>query len=308
MSTSDYHSEGFDLDAIPTSQNNADNEVIYEIGGNACVSSPTKENEDKKKKGPDKEELEKDTSSPIFKSEECKQRGNDFFKKGDYLNSHDMYSDAIDACPGMKGVDIFKLKEDHELAEREKANQIYLRDTDRRRKTRSQNEDDEDKDAELNDSTEDGEDDLAPSEFKIPPHEYGTQLAVYYSNRAASLLHESRYDEAIQDCDIAILLNPKYTKAYIRRMTAYENTDQSEEALRDAKEALNLDPKNSQIRKHVNRLQKIEDERLEKLKEETMGKLKDLGNSILGNFGLSMDNFQAQQDPGTGSYNISFQN
>lgn len=307
MSTSEYQSEGFDLDAIPTSQN-ADDEVIYEIGGNASVSSSTKENEDKKKKGPDKEKIEKDTSSPIFKSEECKQRGNDFFKKGDYLNSYDMYSDAIDACPGMKGADIIKLKEEHELAEREKANQRYLRDTDRRRKTRSQNEDDEDKDAKLNDSTEDGKDDLAPCEFKIPPHEYGTQLAVYYSNRAASLLHESRYDEAIQDCDIAILLNPKYTKAYIRRMTAYENTDQSEEALRDAKEALNLDPRNSQIRKHVNRLQKIEDERLERLKEETMGKLKDLGNSILGNFGLSLDNFQAQQDPSTGSYNISFQN
>jgi len=149
---------------------------------------------------------------------------------------------------------------------------------------------------------------LTPSEFKIPTHKYGIQLAVYYSNRAACLLHECRYDEAIQDCEIAILLNPKYTKAYVRRMTAYEKTDQSEEALRDAKEALNLDPQNKEIRKHVNRLQKVEDERMEKLKEETMGKLKDLGNSILGNFGLSLDNFKAQQDPSTGSYNISFQN
>ena len=42
-------------------------------------------------------------------------------------------------------------------------------------------------------------------------------------------------------------------------------------------------------------------------KEETLGKLKDLGNSILGNFGLSTDNFKFDKDPGTGSYNIRFE-
>ena len=37
------------------------------------------------------------------------------------------------------------------------------------------------------------------------------------------------------------------------------------------------------------------------------GKLKDLGNTVLGKFGMSLDNFKAVQDPATGSYNISFQ-
>lgn len=37
------------------------------------------------------------------------------------------------------------------------------------------------------------------------------------------------------------------------------------------------------------------------------GKLKDLGNSLLGNFGMSLDNFKAVKDPASGSYSISFQ-
>jgi hypothetical protein len=38
-----------------------------------------------------------------------------------------------------------------------------------------------------------------------------------------------------------------------------------------------------------------------------LDKLKGLGNSLLGNFGLSLDNFKAVKDEKTGSYSISFQ-
>lgn len=44
----------------------------------------------------------------------------------------------------------------------------------------------------------------------------------------------------------------------------------------------------------------------EALKDEMLGKLKEMGNSVLGFFGLSLDAFKAVKDPATGSYSISF--
>ena len=39
-----------------------------------------------------------------------------------------------------------------------------------------------------------------------------------------------------------------------------------------------------------------------------MGKLKELGNTVLGKFGMSLDNFNAVKDPVTGAYSISMGN
>jgi len=52
------------------------------------------------------------------------------------------------------------------------------------------------------------------------------------------------------------------------------------------------------------RLQIQYDDKMNKMKDEALGKLKELGNSILGNFGMSLDNFNMKQDPATGSWNI----
>ena len=43
---------------------------------------------------------------------------------------------------------------------------------------------------------------------------------------------------------------------------------------------------------------------MNKMKDEAMGKLKELGNTILGNFGMSLDSFKMEQDPATGSWSI----
>ena len=154
---------------------------------------------------------------------------------------------------------------------------------------------------------EEGVDKPRPERFVPPVHPHGSKLAVYHSNRAACSLHLGRDSEAESDCSMAILLNPRYSKAYLRRMTARERMDSTADALEDARSALFIDPANVGARSNVRRLEKIEEVRMEKMKEETMGKLKDLGNSILGNFGLSIDNFKATKDPNTGSYNIAFE-
>jgi len=281
---SSFTSQGFDLDALP---DNGQADVVYEIGGGATVV----ETEVETTKGEEVDEL--------ARCEGFKQQGNEEFKKKNFLDAYDLYTEAIDACPcPMKGDDILKVRDEFNATEREKAySRQRLQDEERRKKNGSDKE--EKKTSELPKAE-------GPKTFHLPPQENGDKLAIYYCNRAATLTNMERYDEAVRDCDVASLLDEKYTKAFVRRSAAHEKADRTEEALRDAKQALALEPGNASIRKSVGRLQKIENERLEKLKEETMGKLKDLGNSLLGNFGLSLDNFQAVQDPGTGSYNISF--
>ena len=54
------------------------------------------------------------------------------------------------------------------------------------------------------------------------------------------------------------------------------------------------------------RLETESEERMTKMKDEALGKLKQLGNSILGNFGMSLDNFNMKQDEKTGSWNIRY--
>jgi len=301
MTTEEFNSEGFDLDAIPSTNNtNSGCDIVYEIGGGTSTE-----------KHPSSVATE---ASAISNAEELKGKGNEQFKAGNHLDAYDYYTDAIEACPGMKGSEMLDMREKHEDEEREKAYRMNRREVHSRTRmppldsNNASSESPKTESPKIDAGEEENNEKFVPCKFEIPHHEYGQYLAVYYSNRAACLLHLGRYAEAVNDCDVALLVNPRYAKALIRRMNAYEKTERTEEALKDAKMAQEIDPKNKDIRNHVQRLQKIEDARIEKLKEETMGKLKDLGNSILGNFGMSLDNFKTNKDPNTGSYNISFQN
>lgn len=69
---------------------------------------------------------------------------------------------------------------------------------------------------------------------------------------------------------------------------------------------MELDPKNLNAKAAVSRLQPNVDKKREEMKEEMISKLKELGNTVLGKFGMSIDNFKAEQDPNTGGYSIKF--
>lgn len=137
--------------------------------------------------------------------------------------------------------------------------------------------------------------------------EHDASRAIYYCNRAACYAGLNRWGETLYDCDRALEYNPTYVKALARRAIALERLERLEEAQKDLEAWVAVEPRNPRGKGELERVTKAITERNEKLKDEMLGKLKDLGNTILGKFGLSLDNFKAEKDPNTGSYSISFQ-
>jgi len=58
---------------------------------------------------------------------------------------------------------------------------------------------------------------------------------VYFANRAACQLKLRQWGPAASDCTRALEVDPAYLKALLRRCTAYEELDDLEKALTDAK-------------------------------------------------------------------------
>jgi len=143
-------------------------------------------------------------------------------------------------------------------------------------------------------------------------------LAIYHCNRAACYVMLEQYDSAVKDCSVAIDLNPGYLNAYLRRGRAYvvlialtdkldEKVRNSRSALEDMQKVLELNPQHTEAREETQKLEAEEKKLLEQQKDEMLGKLKDLGNGILGKFGLNLNNFKTVQDPKTGGYSVNFQ-
>lgn len=85
--------------------------------------------------------------------------------------------------------------------------------------------------------------------------------AVYLKNRAAVHLKQLNYEKAIKDCDDALKISPNDPKALFRRCQALDALERYEEAYRDARYIINVDPGNKAIQPIIARLHEIVQER-----------------------------------------------
>ncbi|KDR23225.1 Unc-45-like protein A, partial [Zootermopsis nevadensis] len=88
------------------------------------------------------------------------------------------------------------------------------------------------------------------------------EKAVYYKNRAAVHLKKNEYNEARDDCTVALDIVTNDPKALFRRCQALEALEKYEEAYRDARQIHTVDPGNKAIQPILERLHQVVQERI----------------------------------------------
>ncbi|KAJ8596540.1 TPR-like protein [Rhizopogon salebrosus TDB-379] len=136
--------------------------------------------------------------------------------------------------------------------------------------------------------------------------------AVLNANIGACLVKLGDYSGAVESCTQSLLDDPHYIKALQRRAASNEQLgtwSSLTQAQEDYKLLLELfpptSPQASQTKRNLKLLEPRQQAAQKKEMAEMTGKLKNLGNSILGNFGLSTDNFKFEPN-GQGGYSMNF--
>lgn len=157
--------------------------------------------------------------------------------------------------------------------------------------------------------TEQPEPENIPSELEA---ECAKARAVLNANIGACLVKLGDYSGAVESCTQSLLDDPHYIKALQRRAASNEHLDtwsSLTQAQEDYKSLLELLPPTSpqvaQTKRSLQLLEPRQQAAQKKEMAEMTDKLKSFGNSILGNFGLSTDNFKFEPN-GQGGYSMNF--
>ncbi|KAF8316763.1 hypothetical protein DL93DRAFT_708068 [Clavulina sp. PMI_390] len=136
--------------------------------------------------------------------------------------------------------------------------------------------------------------------------------SIFNSNIAACHAKLGDHKTAVQFCDDSLLDVPTYAKALHRRATSNEVLDtwsSLSSAQTDYQTLVDTLPSSSPLRPSAQRALKSLPPRIQVAQkretDEMVDKLKGVGNSILGHFGLSTDNFKFTPN-GQGGYSMNF--
>ncbi|KAJ7646867.1 hypothetical protein FB45DRAFT_733888, partial [Roridomyces roridus] len=127
--------------------------------------------------------------------------------------------------------------------------------------------------------------------------------AVLNANIGACYMKLDDHKQAVEACTQALLDDPNYIKALHRRAASNEKIN-TWSSLTAAQEGWSSNVSTSILRSQPLLSPRVEAAQKEKTGE-MLGKLRNLGNSILGNFGLSTDNFKFEPN-GQGGYSMNF--
>ena len=132
------------------------------------------------------------------------------------------------------------------------------------------------------------------------------QLVILNCNKGICFNKLMEKEKALECFTQALKYNPTYSKALCNRML-FSKGDYLE-ALDDYNKLKEIDYnlwKNYSGMEYE--LQIKAENKKKEMTNEMLGKLKDIGNSLLGNFGISLDNFKMTPN-GQGGYSIQYQN
>ena len=134
------------------------------------------------------------------------------------------------------------------------------------------------------------------------------QCCILNCNKGICFNKMHDYDKALDSFKEALRYNKDYSKALCNKMLLLNKKEEYLEAYEDFKRLKTLDYNLwENYRNMENELCYKAEIQKKKMTDEMLGKLKDVGNTILGKFGLSLNNFKMTPN-GQGGYSIQYNN